>query len=408
MSRLLLALVIMAVSAPFAAADNTGFLYGTITLHKGEQHTGFLRWDREEAYWDDLFHSRQVDAAFFEHIDMKVLHDERKKKYFAEHGLFDRLMWTMNNREDGDEPTRLFICRFGDMAAITLDEDENVTIHMNDGREVGVRGYANDVRSDILIYTGEEEPVEIDWDDMVRIEFAQTPPEAVPYATRARGSVKARSGETEGFIMWDESECTSIDVLDSDQKDVPLGDVQRISRAREGGSDVTLTDGTNLHLTGSNDVGKGQRGTHVEVLGVGRVNVPWKDFLEVDFDHCAGSGAGRDAYPAIQELHGAVTDIDGNIRDGIMVWDADEAYTCDIFNGVGDPWEYDIPFGNISAISKTGESSCRVTLVTGQILELSGHQDTGQQNAGVLVWSEEGADPVHIPWSRFQEIVFTP
>ena len=104
MSRLLLALVIMAVSAPFASADNTGFLYGTITLHKGEQHTGFLRWDREEAYWDDLFHSRQVDAAFFEHIDMKVLHDERKKKYFAEHGLFDRLMWTMHNKEDGDHP----------------------------------------------------------------------------------------------------------------------------------------------------------------------------------------------------------------------------------------------------------------------------------------------------------------
>ena len=289
-----------------------------------------------------------------------------------------------------------------------MDDDENVTVIMNDGREVAVAGYANDVSSDILIYTGAEEPEEIEWDDIARIDFAQAPPEAAPYASRALGSVKSRSGDLEGFIMWDESECTSIDIIDADERDVPLGEIHRIVRANEGGSHVTFTDGTTESLTGSNDVDKGQRGTHVEVPGTGRINVPWKDFLEVTFDHEAGSGPGRDAFAAITELQGTVTDIDGGSWTGRVVWDADEGWTCDIFNGVGDPWVYDIPFENIAAIIKTDLATCRVTLTSGQAIELTDGQDTGNKNAGVLVWEYAGSEPVHIPWSRFQRVDFTP
>lgn len=407
-----LACLFLALAAvPATAAEGDGFIYGTLTTDQGEQHTGFLRWDSEEAYWDDLFHSRQTHAQFFDHIDLKVLYEERKRKYFAEHGLFDRLAWTLSNRDDQDRPTRLFTVRFGDMTAIDVDQDEEtITVTMTDGREVGVWGYANDVSSDILVYAGTDEPVIVEWDDLIRIDFAQAPPEAVPYARRIHAAVKTRGGEDlAGYLMWDESECTTTDVIDADEGDVLLGDIRRMVRRDEGGSEATMTDGEVRILTGTNDVDRGHRGVFVEIPAAGRVAVDWKDFDEASFRTDRGSGPGRDTYPAIRELQGTVTDSEGARHTGRVVHDLDEAWTCDILDGRHEKWTWEIPFGNVAAITKTGEEDgIRVTLRDGRALDLEGFQDTGQTHAGYLVFPAGGGDPVHVPWSRFQSVEFTP
>jgi hypothetical protein len=410
MSRLVLALALL-LAAPAFAAANAGFLYGTLTTDKGLEHTGFLRWESEEAYWDDLFHSRQTDARFFDYIDLKILHDERKKKYFAEHGLFDRLMWTMQNRDDRDKPTRLFTVRFGDLAAIDVDHrEETITVTLNDGREVGVWGYANDVSSDVYVYGTGEEPEIVEWDDIARIAFAPAPPETEPYAHRIHAVVNTRTGDPlEGFLMWDESECTTIDVIDADEGDVAFGDIRRMVKRDEGGSEATMHDGEVLVLTGTNDVDRGHRGVFVEVPEVGRVAVEWKDFDDAVFVTDRGSGPGRDAYPAIRELHGTVTDTEGVRHAGRLVHDLDEAWTCDILDGRGGKRTYEIPFLNVAAITKTGdEDGIRVRLRSGASLDLEGFQDTGQTHAGYLIFPAEGGEPVHVPWSRFRTAEFTP
>lgn len=52
---LLIILVILPLACiPATAAENQGFIYGTLTLQDGETHTGFLRWDSEEAFWDAI------------------------------------------------------------------------------------------------------------------------------------------------------------------------------------------------------------------------------------------------------------------------------------------------------------------------------------------------------------------
>ena len=149
MSRLILALLIAALGATWAGADNSGFIYGTVTLLEGEQHTGFIRWGVEEAFWDDLFHSRQVANPWLDHVDVKELQAERRRRYFETHGMLDRIMWTLHNKDDELKLTRLYISRFGFIDESRVDEDEEVTLLVSDGLEVPVRGYANDVTSDL-------------------------------------------------------------------------------------------------------------------------------------------------------------------------------------------------------------------------------------------------------------------
>ena len=42
------------IGYPASASDNQGFIYGTVTLFNGDELTGFLRWDSEKGFWDDI------------------------------------------------------------------------------------------------------------------------------------------------------------------------------------------------------------------------------------------------------------------------------------------------------------------------------------------------------------------
>ena len=66
--------------SPQAVDDGTGFIYGRLTLQSGEKHTGFLRWEDEEAFWDDLFHSWQDELPWLEHVDMADVQAERRRR----------------------------------------------------------------------------------------------------------------------------------------------------------------------------------------------------------------------------------------------------------------------------------------------------------------------------------------
>jgi len=390
------------------AADNQGFIYGTVTLREGTQHTGFLRWDGEEAFWDDLFHSRQQDIPWVDHVDMNELNKEKKRQYYKTHGLIDRIAYSLEHDDDDINLSRLFIVRYGDIQLITIDDDENITITMNDGATQPVRGYSNDVSSDILVFTGAEEPVTLEWDDLAEIRFAATPPEATPYATRLYGRVKSSRGDFEGFIQWDNSECTSIDVMDSRQEDVLMGDIRSVEQDPGEGSIVTMKDGRILNLSGSNDVGRGHRGVFVETADQGRVTIPWSRFEQVDFVDGMGSGNGRETFSGNTALNGTVTDTDGAVFEGRFVFDMDEARMHDIFNGSAKDVKYNIRFSLIASISPEGPESSLVVLRSGQTLKLDDDQDTGKSNGGILLFETGAEQARYLPWSRLRKIQMAP
>jgi hypothetical protein len=392
------------------ADDNAGFIYGTVTLREGGQHTGFIRWDVEEAFWDDLFHSRQTENPWLDHVDLQEFQAERRRRYFETHGMLDRIMWTFHNKDDEVNLTRLFISRFGYIDEIRMnteeDEEDNVTLLLTDGREVSVRGYANDVTSDLVIYPATGDATEVEWDDLALITLFQAPAEAEPYAQRLYGTVKSSVGEFEGFIQWDESECTSTDILDGDEQDLAMGEIRSLTKNSQGNSDLLLKTGDTMTMSGSNDVGSGNRGVMVENPAWGRVTVGWNRFQNITFADGHGSGPGKSAFGDITELQGTVTDTEGAEWTGRIVYDMDEAWSGDIFNGKSDGLVWDIPFSLITAIEKTDELTCRVSLGSDLTLDLTEGQDAGDNHAGILVFVSGETTSHYIPWSRFVRVVF--
>ncbi len=389
-----------------ANADNTGFIHGRLTLWSGEEYEGFIRWEDEEAFWDDLFHSRQNELPWLEHVDLADLQKERKRRYFESHGMFDRVMWTLHNRDGEVHLSRLFICRFGYLDGIEMDGDENVTILLRGGEKAPVHGYSNDVSSDLVVYPPEGEPVEVEWDDLASVIFSQAPVAAIPFAERLYGTVESTEGSFEGFIQWDQSECTSIDVLDGDNREIPMGDLRSLTKNRKNNSDIVLKNGDAFTMAGTNDVGGGNRGVMVENPDWGRVTIPWKRFQSITFAEGHGSGKGRDGFPEILPLKGTVRGQEGDTWTGRIVYDLDEAWTRDLFNGAIRDMEFDIPFGLIASIEKRDDATCRVNLVSGRVLDLTESQDTGEKHAGVLVFENGDEEPRYIPWSRIGIITF--
>jgi len=159
-------------------------------------------------------------------------------------------------------------------------------------------------------------------------------------------------------------------------------------------------------LDGSNDVGRGNRGVMVENPQYGRVTIAWKRFQSITFAEGHGSGAGRGGFPEIGPLNGTVTGIKGETWTGRIIYDLDEAWTRDLFNGAVRDLEFDIPFGLIDTIEKKDDETCRVSLVSGRNLDLTESQDTGDKHAGVLVFESSGEEPRYIPWSRVGKITF--
>jgi len=111
-------------------------------------------------------------------------------------------------------------------------------------------------------------------------------------------------------------------------------------------------------------------------------------------------------FADIQPLTGTVTDVEGKTWSGRIVYDMDEAWSRDVFNGEIRDLDYAIPFDLINSIEKIDNETCRVSLLTGRTLDLGGSQDTGDNHAGVLVFAEGKDEPLYIPWSRVGTITF--
>ncbi len=411
---ILLVLLPAAASAQASAPNvdpNAGFIHATVTWPDGESKTGFLRWRDEEAFWDDLFHCGYRHLVWGEHADLDQLRKDRRAEYFATHGLVDRLLYSIHEDDEEALGWRMFVSRFGDLRSIEIHDGKDDFAVTADGARHQIGGFGRDAGSTLMLHVGEEEAEKISWNDLSEIVFSQAPPGTAPYAERLYGRLQTTQGVYEGFIQWDQSECTTVDVLDGEEGrhdvEIPMGDIRTITRARDNSAAVVLKDGTERNLSGGNDVNSDNRGIMVEVAGLGRITVPWKSFASLTFSEGHGSGPARTTYANAAPLQGQVAVADGGVLSGRLVFDLDEAWHWDLYNGVdADGLRYDIPFHNLQRIEPGPDNTCRVTLSDGQILELGEDQDTGRENGGVLVFVTEGAEPDHVPWSEVRSIAF--
>jgi hypothetical protein len=397
--------VLLAVAGSLAAGvaaahPRQGFLYGTITTRSGQEYTGVIRWGKEESFWDDHFNSVKEDLPYWKYLPESER--ERKKKMNID--LFGKdvdITW------DGDYVSRQFVARFGDIAWIEPAGNERADVHMRDGTVVSVDGGSNDIGVEIAIRSESVGDIQVPWERIDKITFRPTPSGIEATASRLSGDVVTESGEFSGFIQWDSDECLSTDKLDGESEDgkmsISFGKVRSI--AREGShSRVTLADGNELTLSGSNDVDSSIRGILVEDPRYGRVKVGWKAFERVTFRQTQDTGRAYGDYPEARELRGKVTDRDGKVHYGRIVLDLDEARTWEFLNGSRADIDYLVPLSSVRSIEPRRRGSV-VVLRDGLQLDMREGKDVSGDNDGILVWDRETMK-VYVAWDDVERIEF--
>ena len=387
-----------------AGSSVEGYIYGTVETKVGKTYTGVLRWDDEEAFWDDIFHSSKRDLPFEEYGEEPEEDEDAT--------WWERMATTIGGDLGINRQSRVVAVRFGDLQQVRVTGGNDAVLTLRDGTEIEVSGYANDVSATVTIFDAKPGRIEVPWKKIDTIAFAATPPDADPGSFRLHGTVSTSEGEFVGYIQWDNEESLSTDKLDGDTEDedkrvsLEMGEIRSIERRDLRSSLVVLKDGTEMVLSGTNDVDDDIRGIHVEDARFGRVEVAWDEFKRVVFDDPGASGVSYAEYGSPSHLTGTVTLRSGDWRTGKLVFDLDEEWTGEMLDGSSNEIDYTVPFALVASIEPAGRSGSVVRLRNGISIELEDSHDVDRNNSGVVVIPTGSGEPGYVPWREIVKIEF--
>lgn len=345
-------------------------LFGTVLTRDGEAHTGFLRWDRNEASWTDLLDANKLTVA----------------GSVAQSGI-----------------------RFGHLRGVRVNGDDGAVLLLKSGEEVEMLARSTDLGSGLraLTITGPGgESVELRWGDLEAVEFLPAPEDLSPHAGRLHGTLHTRSGGSyTGYVTWDVDEILTSDVLDGEldgrEVEIAFGAIASIARASSLAAQVTLHDGRSFRLRGSNDVDESIRGIAVSDPALGQVSVDWDEFESVEF-HPPEAEVAFAELTGGAGLVGTLVTRDGHELRGEILWDRDEGRSWEILNGNFRGAEFQVEFGNIARIERSGRGA-RVQLMDGRSFELEGSNDVDDSNKGILIRTGAGEE-IRVSWDEFREL----
>ena len=396
----LVPVALLPASPPAEAGDTRGFIYGTVTTESGSTYEGRIRWGKEEAFWGDIFNSSKEELPYMDRVSRS---ERGKREPIRIFGIRVGMRWS-----DSDE-SRVFKTRFGDIAEIRPEWGDEATVVMKNGSEYRLDGGSNDLGGTIHVWDEGVGEIQLQWKKIESIRFGPTPTNLPVDEHRLHGTVVTDDGEFRGFIQWDQDECMSQDKLDGHSEDgklaLPMGNIRAIERRSSNSARVTLKDGREFVLDGTNDVDDGNRGIFVEDPRFGRVLVSWDAFERVDFSDAGKSGPAYKEFKPGKQLQASVLDVEGGTHRGRIAFDLDETETWEFLDGNRRDVAYAIPMGRIAAIVPGDGGSSRVILRNGEELELEGESDVGRGNAGVMVLDGD-QEKVYLPWGKVKRIDF--
>lgn len=426
-------------SAAPPGADQ-GFLYGRVTDVDGGTYEGRLRFGgEEEAFWTDAFGGFKADSPWAEHVPREQLVERYPIEIFG---------MVIARREREVELERPFMARLGDIARIEARALHiRVTLKSGTAFELA-RFSADDLADGLRVWDAEQGVVDLGERSIRSIELLPTPRlDTVP--NRLYGTVHTGQGDFTGFVRWNWDKSMGSDVLigreGAEEIAVPFDTIRSIARVADGSDDgvrLTMADGREFELSGTRDVGPGNRGIGVEDDRYGRVLIGWGAFERVDFgaggegdaggepDRRGAGGGGTGAsgpaygdFPPGGPLTGTVVTRDGRRLTGRLVYDLDESETTETLDAPAGGVDYSIPFGLIASIvmedgptdgavdgGASGEAGAGrpvvVSLHGGAALRLERLGDLGDGNPGVLVFEDggEGDGAVFVPWGEVARV----
>lgn len=400
----------IAVAAPVVSAQDgadPSRLYGRITTPDGSVYEGFIRWDGNEAGWFDVLSlSKPIPDRNRRDAERLGWEPERRERRIEIFGI--GISWDEDGGGIGSSSQSGI--RFGHISTLEPVGSGRVRLVLKSGEEVEFRG-GGDVGSSmdgILVESPRGGQVELDWRDIRVIDFMSGPPSPSRWGDRLYGTLETRDGARfSGYIVWDMDELFTTDILDGEERgrehDIPFGRIRAIERYSASAARVSLDDGSELVLRGSNDVNDDNRDIMVADPSFGEVRVEWDELERVDFE-APPAHPEFGAFDGGRRIHGTVHARGGETQTGYIRWDNDEEFTWEILDGeLRDGVALDIEFGAIRSIERVAYDMCRVTLRDGRTFDLGGSNDVDESNKGVYVERIDGT-LVLVPWDRFERL----
>lgn len=398
-------LLIFAASMVYA---EQGRIYGKIFTDKGDVLEGPIRWDKNEASWDDLIDGYKEQT--------RKAKKEKRRKYRDEGTEINIFGLTIFRDGASWGSTRQACIAFGHIRKLTPDSDNGALLLLKNGEEVFLESNSTDLGTsirEIVIEDEGEGELELDWYDIDYIEFFDGGDTESDFGERIFGTVTTdRAGEYTGWISWDVDEMFLTDIIDGRDKrrkrKIKFSKIARIEKISSQASLIVLKDGKEIRLDDSNDVDSGNRGIAISTRSLGRVIVEWDEFESLDLKQpSAADFVSYDDFDGGPLLYGTVYDEDGEEYTGQIRWDNDEAFGWEILDGSYRNVEFDIPFGNIKSIEKLSRRSSRVTLWDDSQFKLRDSNDVNDENNGIFITA--GSDPDDesiIDWDDFDRVEF--
>jgi len=381
------------------AQSTQGFIYGKVYT-SNDTYVGQIRWGKEEAYWNDHFNTSKVDNLYDSYKSR-----QKKNDYSFDWRLFS--IWD----DKSTQTIHLFSSQFGDLKEIVNYRDEKVLAILKNGEEIRLSGSGyNDVGASIRVLDQDLGLITVKWEKIRKVEFIPTPENLdQTFGKPLYGTVDTyRKGKITGFIQWDHDERIGTDKLDGDTRDgtvsIEFDKIDKIEK-RGNASQVYLKSGRAIQVSGTNDVNNENKGIIVTVDGVGKIDIPWREFQSVTFEETEESGMSYSSFE-VRELKGSVKQYQGKEVSGKIIFDLDEEWDLELLEGMDDELEYKIPFRNIKKIAPKNYNYAVVELKNGIELLLGDKRDVTDSNAGVLVFNSQNKQPLHIEWRKITEIIF--
>jgi hypothetical protein len=388
----------------------------------GKVGEGFIRWDRNEGSWVDLLNgSKHVSL---EGVDFRIWNDAADSAEVPRDRVIDykgmRISWP--DALEGFPGWSASGVRFGHIRRLVPEGKDSARVELKSGEAVELSGGSTDlgleVRGIVVEAPGRRE-TDLKWSDLASIDFGPAPEGARPPGERIHGTVTDEEGDAfTGFIGWDTDKILTTDQLAGrgagGERKIPFGRITSIEKTEDGALVVT-TGGDSLRLTGSEDVTAGNDGIEVSDPDLGSVEMSWRRFRSARF-HPPSRVPGYDAFDGGRPLRATVVTRAGRELTGRIRFDADEASTWEVLDGIGDHVTYDIDFSHISRIEPLRREEerrgrgrirgARVTLNDGRVVELEGSNDVDEGNKGVMVLTDEtGSRPwILVHWADVKEL----
>jgi len=377
-------------------------IYGKIYTEDNEVCQGRIRWDKNEAFWDDVLDA--VKTRRSPHGEEK-----REEEHINIFGL--RITW---DTKIGSSDASMGI-NFGHLESVIPLSNHRARLILKSGEKIKVKSAGTDLGSSIREIEIEDEnqgKIKLEWDDIDKVIFEKEPQGLSPdEKKRLYGRLTTQDGkEFTGFIDWDTDEVFSTDILDGEEGDkelkIPFNKIKKIERRSSNSASVYLKNGKKLHLSGTNDVDNSINGITVKDPQWGEVEVGWDEFDNVEF--LEGGEVylkDYDDFDGGKRLYGTVRTEDGDSYIGFITWDDDEQYTWEMLDGEYEGLEVTVEFGEIQSIKKESSEGAKVYLKNGNSFILENSNDVNEENKGIYIQTKEGKE-YKVDWEDFKQVEF--